>query len=310
MKNVLVTGASGFVGSWLVKELIDNEMCVTAVVRTSSNVKELETLGVDLLYCDIEDYNALPEKLKGKKIDTVYHLAWQGVSDDYVKDYEIQMANIDATMEIIKNTKKIGAKTFIGAGSLHEIESAYEIASDRVISNMGYMYKTAKLAAHWMGKALAGSLGVNFFWPVISNTYGVGEKSKRLINSIIRCIIANESPKLSQGNQNYDFVYVSDVARAFRLIGEHGVNGTEYFIGSGKVKPLRQYLDVVARITNEINNSNIELGYGMINSNVVDLPEEVFKIDSLVRDTAFEPKISFEDGITQTVNWIIQNERL
>ena len=68
---------------------------------------------------------------------------------------------------------------------------------DKVISNLGYMYKATKTAAHWIGKAKCGTYGIRFFWPLI-NTYGEEERSARLVNTIIRKVLHGESPDLSE----------------------------------------------------------------------------------------------------------------
>lgn len=309
MKKVIVTGATGFVGHWVVQELLTHGIEVIAVVRENSkNLKALLDERIRIVPCNLERIGELATLIPDRDIDTVYHLAWQGVSDEDIKDSAIQMANVKATLDLINVLPEIGCNTFIGAGSLHEIESYYDMKEDKVVSNLGYMYKAAKISAHWMGKALAGSKSIRFFWPIISNTYGIGEKSKRLINTIVRKIFDGESPALSAGMQNYDFVYISDVAKAFYLIGEKGIDGTNYFIGSGQVKPLREYLEVVGKVANQINHSTIPLGFGEIKTNVVYLPEEIFSIESLCKDTGFEVAVPFEKGIYQTANWIKGNK--
>ncbi len=196
-------------------------------------------------------------------------------------------------------------QTFIGAGSLHEAEAIWEMSEDKAITNLGYMYKAAKTCAHWMAKAKAGASGIRFFWPVITNAYGEGENSGRLINTVIRKIFAGESPELSEGKQYYDFVHISDVARAFYLIGEKGVDGSNYIIGSGEAKPLREYLSQVGEIANNVKGGEtIPLGLGKVRSNVIFLPVSAFCIEKLVRDTGFEPELPFADGIKRTVDWI------
>lgn len=309
MKKVIVTGATGFVGSWLVKELLTHGIEVIAVVRENScNLDRIQDERIRIVPCNLERISEISSLIPDKDIDAVYHLAWQGVSDDDIRNADIQMNNVKATLDLINVLPELGCNTFIGAGSLHESESYYEMQEDKIITNLGYMYKAAKISAHWMGKALAGSKNIRFFWPIISNTYGVGEKSKRLVNTIIRKVFVGESPALSAGMQNYDFVYISDVAKAFYLIGEKGIDGTNYFIGSGQVKKLRDYLEVVGNIANQVNNSSIQLGFGEIKSNVVYLPEEVFSIETLCRDTGFQIEVPFEEGIFQTVKWIKENE--
>lgn len=308
MKKVIVTGATGFIGKFLVRELIKNDIEVLAIVREKSkNIGEISKLPVRIVECNIENLNNLPKLIKDKDIDTVFHIAWQGVSDMDARSQDIQIQNIKSTLDVIDvmNEMKIG--TFVGCGSLHEAESLVEMAEDKVITNLGYMYKSAKISAHWMGKAKAGSYGIRFFWPLI-NTYGEEERSDRLINTIIRKIFKGESPHLSEGNQFYDFVHVSDVANALYLIAEKGVDGSNYTIGSGDVKPLKEFLTIVGQIANKVNNnSDIKLGFGKIRSNVVCLPKDTFDITKLVEDTGFRPKISFEEGIERTAMWLKEN---
>ena len=86
------------------------------------------------------------------------------------------------------------------------------------------------------------------------NTYGEEEKSARLVNTIIRKVLHGESPDLSAGNQYYDFVHVSDVARALILIAEKGVDGTNYTIGSGDAKPLKEFLKIVGQVANDLHD--------------------------------------------------------
>ena len=308
MDKAFVTGATGFIGKFLVRELVKHQVKVIAVVRKNSkNLFELDRLPVRIVECDIADYYALPQLITDRDIDSVFHIAWQGVSDADAGDQEIQLQNLQSTLDLIDAVHHMGIHTFIGCGSMHEAEGLVEMAEDKVISNLGYMYKSAKTSAHWMGKAKAGAYGIRFFWPLI-NTYGEEERSARLINTIIRKILHGESPALSAGTQYYDFVHVNDVARALYLIAEKGVDGTNYTIGSGDAKPLREFLEVVGKVANGLHNGEtIPLGFGKITSNVISLPKDTFNIEKLKRDTGFEPLISFEDGVERTARWIMED---
>lgn len=301
MKKVIVTGATGFIGNWVLDELLANKVEVIVIVRRKSkNVKKLQGRVVNVIECNLDEYERLPQLIPDRDIDTIYHFAWQGISDEDIKNEDIQLMNIKATLNLIEVAHKMGISTFVGAGSLHEMESQIEMEQDKVISNLGYMYKSAKIAAHYMGKAKAGDYGIKFFWPIISNTYGEGENSGRLINTVIRKVLKGESPVLSAGKQFYDFVHISDVANAFYLIGEKGIDGTNYMIASGQAKQLREFLSIVG----DMVDPSVELGFGKIQSNVVYLPLETFSINKLREDTGFEPKISFEEGIKRTIDWI------
>lgn len=310
MKKVIVTGASGFIGYNVLKKLLSYNIEVIAIVREhSKNLYKLKDKKITIIECNLDNVSMLPQMIKDRDIDTLYHFAWQGVFGDDLKKESTQIANLTATLTLIDVAAEMGINTFIGAGSLHEQEAIVEMNENKIINNMGIMYKTAKLAAHYMAKSKAGNLGIRFFWPIITNTYGEGENSGRLINTIIRKIFIGEVPLLSEGKQNYDFVHIDDVANAFYLIGEMGVDGSNYIIGSGNTKPLKEYLQLVGDIANYRNNSNIALGFGRVKNNVIFLSKDSFDTHQLIKDTGFMPHISFEEGIRKTVDWIYDSNK-
>lgn len=308
MKKVIVTGATGFIGKFLVRELVKQNIETIAVVRKDTkNLNNITSLPIRIVPCNIENLHILPQLVLDRDIDTVFHIAWQGVSDADALSQAVQMQNLQSTLDLIDAMQEMGIETFIGAGSIHEAEALIEMAEDKVITNLGYMYKASKTAAHWMAKAKAGSYGIRFFWPLI-NTYGEEERSSRLVSTIIYKIFKGISPDLSLGNQYYDFVHVMDVAKALCLIADKGVDGRNYVIGSGNAKPLKEFLITVGEITNRLNgNTRVPLGFGKITNHVVFLPKETFDVTPLKRDTEFEPAISFEEGIERTARWIMQN---
>ena len=309
MKKAIVTGATGFIGKFLVRELVKQGVEVIAIVRENSkNLSCISGLPVRIVPCNLNEIARLPELVADGDIDAVFHIAWQGVSDADARNQAIQLQNLQSTLDLIDAMNTMKAGTFVGCGSMHEAESLVEMSEDKVISNLGYMYKASKTAAHWMGKAKAGSFGIRFFWPLI-NTYGEEERSARLVNTVVRKVLKGESPDLSAGTQYYDFVHVADVAHALYLIAEKGVDGTNYMIGSGDAKPLKEFLEEVGRVANSMREDGkiIPLGFGKITSNVISLPKSTFDVTSLKRDAGFVPQITFEDGIRRTAEWIREN---
>ena len=306
MKKAIVTGATGFIGKFLVRELLTQGIEVLAIVRPNSQNWMNLPKGIAAVECGMDRFPLLPELIPDRDIDVIFHMAWQGVSGAEAGNQEVQIQNIISTLDVIEAAHNMGIKTFLGCGSIHETEALAEMNQDKRVDNLGLFYKAAKTAAHWMGKAKAGSYGIQFFWPLI-NTYGEEECSARLINTIIRKIYKNEIPNLSAGEQYYDFVHVSDVARALYLIAERGIDGTNYMIGSGNARPLKEFLEIVGRIANEINDSDIPLGFGKITRNVISLPVEAFDGTKLTEDTGFKPLVGFEEGIRNTAMWIKEN---
>ena len=104
MKKVIVTGATGFVGSWVTKELLAHGIEVIAVVRENShNLEKLQGQNVKIVFCNLSNMSSLPQLIEDRDIDTVYHFGWQGVSDEDIRNADIQMENVKATLDLIKS---------------------------------------------------------------------------------------------------------------------------------------------------------------------------------------------------------------
>ena len=97
----------------------------------------------------------------------------------------------------------------------------------------------------------------------------------------------------------WDFLYVSEVARAIRLIGERGIPGKAYGIGSGEYRPLREYIEMIR----DIVNPNLSLGIGDVPAMSQQSFSSCVNIYDLIRDTGFRPQVSFVEGISKTINW-------
>ena len=154
-----------------------------------------------------------------------------------------------------------------------------------------------------MARTIAGSLGVDYIRAVISNIYGPGELSPRLVNTSIRKLLNGEHCAFSAGEQTYDFIYIDDAAKTFVAIGEKGIANRTYYIGSQNPKPLKEFL---CELRDQID-PNIEIGLGEIPFNGVSLTYNEFNVHAVKEDTGFVPTVSFAEGIQNTVKWIKEN---
>lgn len=301
MKKAIVTGASGFIGYYLVQELLSNGYEVLAVVHSERGVDTIQNLhhqNVQAIICNIPDFTRLYQVAHGP-YDVFFHMAWNGVSGANSQDFSIQLNNIQGAVQAIQTAKELKCKRFLGAGSLHEIECMREMEQSKPAFNWGISYKTAKLAAHYYAKLEASRCKIDFLWPRLTNTYGAGEQSARLINSIIRKLIKGESPVLTAGNQLYNFIYITDTARAYRMIAEKGTSFANYTIGSENVRPLKEYLLKV----NEIVNPDVSMSFGQYPFQGICLDKEDLYSENLFSDIGFSTNVSFEKGIRLTFDY-------
>lgn len=301
MKKAIVTGANGFVGVAICRELSKNNVQVIAVVRSRnadiSNLAGLEQLRI--VYCELKDYNELEQMISDRDIDIFYHMAWSGTSGSLRGDSEVQTDNIRYTCDAVKVCARMCCKRFVYAASIMEYETEKAIKEELPVE-INTIYCTAKLAADYMARALANDLKIEYIRAVISNIYGPGEVSARLINTSIRKLLKNEHCAFSPGEQLYDFIYITDAAKTFLSIGEKGISNRTYYVGSLQPKPLKKFLTAMK---NQIN-PKAEIGLGEIPFEGVSLSYQEFDIQAVQKDTGFVPEVSFEEGIRLTAEWI------
>jgi UDP-glucose 4-epimerase len=302
MKKAIVTGATGFAGGWLVKELVSQGVKVIAVVRSEkSDVTLLKQHdNVRIVVCPLAEIINLPSMISDDDIDVFYHFAWAGTSGTERADIKLQLSNVQAVCDAVKSASEIGCAKFVNAGSIMEYEAMQYIPLDGITPGAGNIYSTAKLAADFMAKTLAASLKLPYVTAVISNIYGPGERSARFINTTIRNFLNKERTAFTQGEQLYDFIYASDAARAFYLVGESGKPYTSCYIGNPIPYPLK---DFIIRMRNVIDEG-IELTFGEITFQGAMLKYTEFDTTKLHKELGFEPEITFEQGIEKTVQWI------
>jgi nucleoside-diphosphate-sugar epimerase len=303
MKKAIIAGGAGFVGSAVAYELLKHNVNLTIVVKpgflNSKKNNRLDNLDVNIIECDISKISELKNLISERDFDVYYHFAWDGLFLEALLDYTTQIMNIKWVMDAIVTASEMGCKKFVGAGSIAQYELT--IREGQIDQNDKHkVYKTAKLACEYMGRSIAAKQGIQFFWPIITNIYGEGEKSPRLINTMIRNLLIGKRQKLSEGNQVYDFIHISDAARAFYLIGLNGKEFRTYVIGSGMAHPLKEFLCSLR----DIVDPKASLGFGEAPFNGIYLPENVYDIFSLQEDTGFKAKVTFEDGIRRTMEWI------
>lgn len=300
MERVIITGADGFVGSNTVEYFIQQGVEILAIDISETPRRLGKHSLLKYLSCDITDTEYMLSCIKREYYDTFVHFAWMGSAGSQRVDANLQIENAFNTLECMKMAKKLGCKRFVCAGSIMEYEMEYAIHGQGCAPSTAYMYSLGKLTAHGLCKSMAKELDIELIWPIITNAYGVGEFSPRFVNSTLRKIIKNEPLQFTSATQNYDFVYITDVARAFYLISKKGKPFCEYIIGSGNAKPLKEF---IIEMVNGCAASQVPI-FGDIPFTGINLPISVYDTSTTKEDTDFEASISFEEGTRMTMDWL------
>lgn len=300
MKKAIVTGANGFIGSAVVSELLKNGYYVYAVCHANRSSRLPSNNNISIVSCDLSELDNLYSLIGADQYQLFYHFAWAGSAGVARADTSLQLNNAQWTVDAVRVAKKLGCNTFVCAGSIMEHETMAAVYTQGNKPSLGYIYGSGKLVAHAMCMSVAADIGINLVWASITNAYGVGELSPRLVNTTIQKCINGETPQFTAGTQNYDFVYIDDAARAFRMIGEKGKPFHEYLIGSSTARPLKDFL---LEMQNAIS-PELKFEFGNIPFSGTNLALSTFDCSKTEKDTGFKAEISFAEGTKKTMEWL------
>lgn len=299
--RVIVTGATGFIGSALCKELLENGHEVIAVIRPGSTKKEKLKFAAEyqnrlqILELALSDIAQLPQMIT--EADVFYHLAWNGSAGAEREDFDIQYTNIAYTAEAMRSAVKCGCGKFIGAGSQAEYGVVHGVAKeDETVPYPFMMYGAAKLAAYQMGQVLAKQLGISFVWPRIYSVYGVGENQGTLVNYVIDSLKNGVMPELSPCENMWNFMYITDCVKVLRMLGEREDTEGIYHVASDDTRILKEFVEEIR----DIVAPGAELGFGRKQSN----PERTFWLEpdcQKIENLGIKSKVTFEEGIRRKI---------
>ena len=291
MTKIIVTGATGCVGSAIVRRALAKGMEVTCVVHQGS--KRLSNLPndkhVSIVECNLSDYASMQLK---DTYDTFIHMSWEKTFGASRDDAEVQARNIQYTLDACQLAKRCGCKVFVGAGSQAEYGvQSVDLTSDLPV-NPESGYGIAKFAAGKLSAMLCKSLGMRQNWVRILSVYGPNDGENTLISYVIRELKAGRSPELTKCEQIWDYLYADDAADAILAITEKGVDGRVYPLGSGKGRKLSDYIEDIRHFY-----PTIDIKYGTKDYYPHQPMHLVADISQLTKDTSWAPQYDFADGL-------------
>lgn len=300
LKTAVVTGPTGAIGVALCERLLQEGLTVYAVCRPGSPRAD-ELPQDDRLHkvaCDASDYASLPEKIG--QADAFFHFAWAHTIGPGRNDMPAQIRNIGYTIDAVRAAKALGCKVFLGAGSQAEYGRVSGLLRPDTPAFPENGYGMAKLCAGQMSRVECQALGLDHVWARILSVYGPHDGAATMISGTVRTLLAGEVPKLTAGEQKWDYLYAGDAAWAFWCMAQSGHNGAVYPLGSGQAYPLREYITVLR----DTIDPSLQLGLGEIPYGPLQVMHLQADISALQKDTGFAPATDFAIGIRKTIEWI------
>lgn len=245
MSTILLTGASGFIGTHVRKALYEAGYHVVSLMRTPG-VNPYP--GEQFLSGTLAKADALEQSLSGMTIDACVHLAWEGIPD-YSSEYS--MKNLEYGFQVLRLCKHLGIGKLVVSGSCWEYAEPSGMVSENAPLSYENAFKTAKNALHSMTEVFCRENGIACRWLRFFYVYGEGQRSGSLIPYLVRELRNGAQPVLGGAFNQNDFIHVSDVAQAVcRSLKsmEMGPSCETYNIGFGQAVRVLDVLASAARI--------------------------------------------------------------
>lgn len=305
MESVFVTGATGFIGKALIEQLLKENKKIYALVLPAEQEKLPQNKNLIHVVGNLMEEEVLLEELADCSFDTIYHLAWAGVSTTVKNDMELQLKNISMAFHVMKIAHEHQCKRVICTGSISEYAYEQEEVNGQQLPTPCDVYSATKASVHIYCEYLARLYGVGFNWILIPSIYGPGRLDNNLITYCIRSLLRGEKPSFTKLEQMWDYIYIDDLIQALILVGEHGKENTVYPVGTGEARRMSEYVTI---IKNSIN-PNAELGIGEIPYKTDRIDNAIVDISKIKQDVGYVPRYTFEEGIQKTIDFMRETEK-
>lgn len=314
MKKIVISGATGAIGTALIHYALERQIETLAIChRNSKRIARLPNSdNLHILELDLAEYSDLAnneEELSSLgKYDCFFHLAWKGTTGVARNDMNLQLSNIQSTLDAVELAAGLGCKCFVGAGSQAEYGRVEGTISSTTPTFPENGYGIAKLCAGQMSRIRCEQLGMKHIWTRILSVYGPGDGEGSLVMSAISGFLNQRQTEFTAGMQEWDYLYSEDAARILMGLAEYGNTGMVYCVGSGKIQLLKEYIHQIYREVNGKDATDEQLGIGLrpyMDKQVMYLQADATEWpNELQYEFEERPMCSFSQGIRYTIDWV------
>lgn len=296
--KILVTGASGFIGSQVTSALLSAGHEVAALVRPQTSLQRLQGIKGQIirLQADLGDSEALRPVLEQWRPEACIHLAWYAEPGQYLHSSK-NVAFLRNSLTFLEELGRAGCAQVVAAGTCAEYDSERGWLHEDGPTKPETLYAASKLSLCQIGQHLAALSGGKFAWARIFYPYGPGEDARRAVPALIGALLRGESFPASEGLQVRDYLHVADIASAFCRLVQEQATGI-YNISSGNPVTMRRVMETVG----EILGRKDLIQFGAAPARAWD-PPFICGDSRRLRALGWAPSFGLEDGLRATVDW-------
>ncbi|WP_312097721.1 NAD-dependent epimerase/dehydratase family protein [Niallia sp.] len=301
-KKVLVTGAYGFIGSHLIKQLMKENVSIAVIVREQSSPWRVQEYlpHLKIYEANIQNRTEICRIIHEYQPDYIFHLAAYGTNPNNRSDLLALDTNIVGTMNILFAAKDTNCRKIICLGSSSEYGDKKEKIHEDMLLEPVDIYGSTKAASTIISHQLAQEYKLPIITLRAFNIFGEAEDNHKLFSHIIEKVLREEEVKLTTCDQYRDYTYVGNIIDGLILAATYeGDTNMILNIASGAAHPLRYFVDLIYQ---HLDTKQFPL-YGAIpkreNERNAPIPD-ITKIQAIL---GWSPTISVEEGIKRTIAW-------
>ena len=298
--RVLVTGATGFIGSHLTRSLVQHGYEVYALIRPTADLWRIADVAssIQIVRGDLGSLEKLVPFLNEVRPRGCFHLAWYPVVPGKYLMARENFDMLEARIRLARYLTDAGCEVLVGAGTCLEYDTGFGHLSESTPSKPQSLYAATKLAlglatTHW-----ATVTGLRVVWARLFQEFGPFEDERRLVPLVILSLLRNTPFRPLGGSQVRDYLPVEEVAEALRLLMESDVRGPVN-IGSGM--PI-SVLELARKIGDAMSRAHLIDAEGV--SDEAAGPALICADNRYLQaQTPWRPRVTLERGLTRTIEW-------
>ena len=301
--RVLVTGAAGFIGSHLSRELVGRNAEVFLIDKPGISTTKIEDIldKVSVHYVDITDFSSLKNSIRKIRPQKIFHLA---ACVDVIRDWNVVdkmiNVNIQGTLSLLKSLDGVNYDCFVNTGTCEEYGDNPAPFREDQVPNPVSPYSASKASATMFCQMLhkAMNLPIVTVRPLL--TYGPGQESYMLIPSLVKSALNGKSFKMTKGEQTRQFNYIDDLVEAFILAGTTPeAIGEVINLGSGTEYRIK---DVAKMVLNLMGNP-IKLEIGALPYRPGETMHFYCSNEKAKKILGWRRNIPLKVGLKRTIDW-------